>query len=163
MISILKKGIESFLQFFYPIFKKWLAYDVYAYLAVGAINTALNILLFAILYEFILPKDGWILADYLIASYTLALLISFFATIPTGFWLSKNFAFKSASSETKKTTKQLFKYILVVGQGLGSDYLILKGLIVFFEMEPTVAKIFSTVIVLTVNFLLQKYFTFKTS
>ncbi|MDN3205623.1 hypothetical protein [Algoriphagus sediminis] len=45
----LSKGIEAFLQLFYPIFKKWLAYDVYAYLAVGALNTALNILLFAVL------------------------------------------------------------------------------------------------------------------
>ncbi|MFC5624362.1 GtrA family protein [Algoriphagus winogradskyi] len=161
MISLLSRAIEAFLQLFYPLFRKWLAYDVYAYLAVGAINTALNILLFAVLYEFILPKEGWVILDYSIASYTLALLIAFFVTIPTGFWLSKNFAFKSAPSGGKKTTKQLFKYILVVGQGLGSDYLILKGLIVFFEMEPTLAKIFSTVIVLTVNFLLQKYFTFK--
>jgi putative flippase GtrA len=161
MISLLNKGIESFLKFFYPIFKKWLAYDVYAYLAVGAINTALNIILFAILYEFILHKEGWLIGGYTIASYTIALFIAFLATIPTGFWLSKNFAFKSASSGAKKTTKQLFKYILVVGQGLGSDYLILKGLILFLSMEPTVAKIFSTVIVVTVNFMLQKYFTFK--
>ncbi|SFN66567.1 Putative flippase GtrA (transmembrane translocase of bactoprenol-linked glucose) [Algoriphagus ornithinivorans] len=159
----LSRGIEGFLQFFYPIFKKWLAYDVYAYLAVGAINTALNIFLFAVLYEFILPKSGLDIGSYNIASYTLALIISFFATIPTGFWLSKNFAFKSVDVGKKKTGKQLFKYVLVVSQGLGSDYLILKGLIVFFSMEPTVAKIISTVIVLTVNFLLQKYFTFKKS
>lgn len=163
MISLLNKGIESFLKLFYPIFKKWLAYDVYAYLAVGAINTALNILLFAVLYEFILPKEGWLISGYTIASYTIALFIAFLATIPTGFWLSKNFAFKSVSAGAKKTTKQLFKYILVVGQGLGSDYLILKGLILFLSMEPTVAKIFSTVIVLTINFMLQKYFTFKKS
>ena len=161
MASFLNRGIESFLQLFYPIFRKWLAYDVYAYLAVGAINTALNILLFAVFYEFILPKEGWIVDGYTIASYTIALLLAFFITIPTGFWLSKNFAFRSASTGAKKTGKQLFKYILVVGQGLGSDYLILKGLILFLNMEPTLAKIFSTVIVLTVNFLLQKYFTFK--
>jgi putative flippase GtrA len=161
MSSLLTKGIEGFLQLFYPIFKKWLAYDVYAYLAVGAINTALNIILFAVLYEFILPKEGSLIGGYTIASYTIALFVAFFVTIPTGFWLSKNFAFKSVAVGSKKTTKQLFKYILVVGQGLGSDYLILKGLILFFSMQPTVAKIFSTVIVLTVNFMLQKYFTFK--
>tara|TARA_R110002020_G_scaffold125370_1_gene282560 strand:+ start:185 stop:676 length:492 start_codon:yes stop_codon:yes gene_type:complete len=161
MIRLLTRWIEGFLQLFYPLFKKWLPYEVYAYLAVGAINTALNIILFALLYEFILPKDGFSIQDFNIASYTIALLIAFFVTIPTGFWLSKNFAFKDAASGAKKTTQQLFKYILVVGQGLGSDYLILKTLILFFDMQPTVAKIFSTVIVLTVNFLLQKYFTFK--
>lgn len=163
MILQLNRGIENFLQLIYPIFRKWLAYDVYAYLAVGALNTALNILIFAVLYEFVLPKTGFDLAGYNIASYTVALIIAFLATIPTGFWLSKNFAFKSSSTNAKKTTKQLFKYILVVGQGLGSDYLILKVLILFLAMEPTLAKIFSTMIVLTVNFLLQKYFTFKKS
>lgn len=157
----LSKGIEVFLQFFYPIFKKWLAYDVYAYLAVGALNTALNIFLFAVLYEFILPKRGMDVGEYNVASYSLALIISFFATIPTGFWLSKNFAFKTVDTSNEKIGKQFFKYVLVVSQGLGSDYLILKGLIVFFNTQPTIAKIASTAIVLTVNFLLQKYFTFK--
>ena len=163
MILRLNRGIEGFLQLFYPIFRKWLAFDIYAYLAVGAINTALNIFLFAILYEFILPKEGWMISGYSIASYTVALLVAFFATIPTGFWLSKNFAFRNAATGTRKTGKQLLKYMLVVGQGLGSDYLILKGLILFLNMEPTLAKIFSTVIVLTFNYLLQKYFTFKKS
>ncbi|WP_339876627.1 GtrA family protein [uncultured Algoriphagus sp.] len=161
MIRILTNWIEGFLKLLYPLFKKWLPYEVYAYLAVGAINTALNIILFALLYEFILPREGFNIQGFNIASYTIALLIAFFVTIPTGFWLSKNFAFKDATSGTKRTTNQLFKYILVVGQGLGSDYLILKALILFLSMQPTIAKIFSTVIVLTVNFLLQKYFTFR--
>lgn len=161
MVLKLSRSLDSFLYFFYRIFKKWLPYDVYAYLAVGGLNTALNILIFAVFYEWILPKQGiWIL-NFTIQSYSIALLLAFFATIPTGFWLSKNFAFKQAEEPLKKTPKQLFKYLLVVGQGLGSDYLILKSLVLFLEMEPTLAKLISTGIVLTVNFLLQKYFTFK--
>lgn len=161
MVLKLSRSLDSFLYFFYRIFKKWLPYDVYAYLAVGGLNTALNILIFAVFYEWILPKQGiWIL-DFTIQSYSIALLLAFFATIPTGFWLSKNFAFKQAEEPLKKTPKQLFKYLLVVGQGLGSDYLILKSLVLFLEIEPTLAKLISTGIVLTVNFLLQKYFTFK--
>lgn len=161
MVLKLSRSLDSFLYFFYRIFKKWVPYDVYAYLAVGGLNTALNILIFAVFYEWILPKQGiWIL-DFTIQSYSIALLLAFFATIPTGFWLSKNFAFKQAEEPLKKTPKQLFKYLLVVGQGLGSDYLILKSLVLFLEIEPTLAKLISTGIVLTVNFLLQKYFTFK--
>ena len=159
-MNLLVKGIEAFLRFFYPIFKKWMNYQVYAYLAVGAINTALNIFIFAALYEWVLPKAGYDIQGYNVASYTVALIIAFFATIPTGFWLSKNFAFKT-ETKTKKTGFQFFKYFLVVGQGLGSDYLLLKAQVVLLEMEPTLAKIISTVVVLTVNFLLQKYFTFK--
>lgn len=161
MVLKLSRSLDSFLYFFYRIFKKWLPYEVYAYLAVGGLNTALNILIFAVFYEWMVPKQGiWIL-DFTIQSYSIALLLAFFATIPTGFWLSKNFAFKQAEEPLKKTPKQLFKYLLVVGQGLGSDFLILKCLVLLMDMEPTIGKIISTVIVLTVNFLLQKYFTFK--
>ena len=160
-MNLLVKAIDGFLHLFYPIFKKWMNYQVYAYLAVGAINTALNIFIFAALYEWVLPKAGYDIQGYNVASYTVALIIAFFATIPTGFWLSKNFAFKTETTSKKKTGFQFFKYFLVVGQGLGSDYLLLKAQVVLFDIEPTVAKIISTVVVLTVNFLLQKYFTFK--
>lgn len=157
---MLKKLIQYFLDLIYPLFKKVMPFQVYAYLAVGAANTALNIILFAVLYQFVLPAEGITLNGFTIASYTISLLIAFLITVPTGFWLAKHFAFNQSSSE-EKSGKQLGKYFLVVLQGLGSDYLILKGLIVFFNMHPTVAKIISTTIVLTMNYLLQKYFTFK--
>jgi putative flippase GtrA len=128
---------------------------------VGALNTALNIVLFAMMYQFILPQPGITIKGFLVASYTISLLIAFMLTVPTGFWLAKYFAFDQTNTVSENKNKQLGKYFLVVLQGLGSDYLILKGLIVFFDMHPTVAKIISTMIVLTLNYLLQKYFTFK--
>jgi|GEM_PF-1061223 putative flippase GtrA len=156
----LKSFINFFLKLFYPIFKKWLPFQVYAYLGVGAANTLLNIVLFAIFYE-VLPKEGIVLFNQTIASYTIALIIAFILTVPSGFWLAKYFAFTGAEDNRKENQKQLGKYFLVVLQGLISDYLILKLLIVFTGMHPTIAKTLSTVIVLTVNFILQKYFTFR--
>jgi putative flippase GtrA len=156
----MKKVIQWGLDFIYPIFKNFLPYQIYAYLAVGAINTALNIALFAIFFQFVLPKSGIVINGFPLASYTVSLLIAFMITVPTGFWLAKYFAFNEESSNRKKSGQQLFKYFLVVLQGLGTDYLLMKGLIVFLEIYPTVAKVISTVIVLTLNYLLQKYFTF---
>jgi putative flippase GtrA len=157
----LKLSINHFLSIFYPLFRKWLPFQIYAYLAVGAANTLLNIVLFAVFYQLILPQAGIDLGYFTVASYTVALLLAFILTVPTGFWLSKFFAFRVEESSQKENGKQLGKYFLVVLQGLGSDYIILKALIVFAGLQPTLAKIISTVIVLTVNFLLQKYFTFK--
>lgn len=155
----LEEIISNLLAFFYPIVKKWLPFEVYAYLAVGAANTVLNILLFTIFYKVILQETTYTIFSFPFESYTIALFIAFIATVPTGFWLSKKFAFTKAAKQ--QTGKQLGKYFLVVLQGLVSDYLLFKGLIVFLHMDPVVAKILSTVIVLTVNYLLQKYFTFK--
>ena len=160
---MLKRLINYFLQLFYPLFRRLMSYQIYAYLAAGAINTVFNIALFAIGYQFVLPKAGFTIDGVNIASYTVSLMIAFVITVPTGFWLAKNFAFDDGKKEEKKSLGQLFKYFLVVLQGLGSDYLLLKGLITFFSIQPTVAKIISTVIVLTLNYLLQKHFTFKHS
>ena len=157
----LEKFISNALTFFYPIVKKWIPFEVYAYLAVGAANTVLNILLFTLFFKVILQETMYTISSFTFESYTIALIIAFVITVPTGFWLSKKFAFTKASKQ--QTSKQLGKYFIVVLQGLVSDYLLFKGLIVFLHMAPVVAKVLSTVTVLTVNYLLQKYFTFKTT
>lgn len=154
------KIITFFLNLFYRLFKKFIPYQLYAYLAVGALNTALNILIFAISYHFILPKDGVSIAGTHFESYTISLVIAFLITVPTGFWLARTFAFEAGVTEKTDGSKKLIKYFLVVLQGLGTDYLIMKTLIVVFRIEPTIAKIISTIITLSINYALQKYFTF---
>lgn len=155
------KALNYLLRFGYPLFQNVFPYQVYAYLAVGALNTALNILLFAILFQFVIPSPGVTIGTFLFASYTISLILSFLATVPTGFWLAKNFAFQSVSHNKKENGVKLFKYFLVVSQGLISDYILLKILVEWVEIYPTVAKVISTLIVLVVNYILQKYFTFK--
>lgn len=157
----MKKVIQWVLDLIFPIFKRFLPYQVYAYLAVGAINTILNIVLFAVLFQFVLPQSGVVIAGFLVASYTISLLVAFMVTVPTGFWLTKYFAFRREDQNSQKSGRQLYRYFLVVLQGLGTDYLIMKGLIIFVGLYPTIAKIISTVLVLTLNYLLQKHFTFK--
>jgi len=162
MNTLIQKPILWVLDLVYPIFKKILPYPIYSYLAVGAMNTALNIILFALFYQFILPKQGLFIGSINLASTTLALVISFILTVPTGFWLNRNFAFAEAKKDTNQSATQSIKYFLVVLQGLFSDWSILTGLVLYLGIYPTVAKVLSTMIVLTLNYLLQKHFTFKT-
>ena len=156
----MKRLISGTLELFFPLAKKLMSYEIYAYLAVGAANTILNLVIYAVSYQFILPEGKLNLFLFSIESYTLSLLIAFLITVPTGFWLSKNFAF-NASGKTGKSAKQLGKYFLVVLQGLASDYILLISLILLVGFHPTIAKLLATIIVLSVNFLLQKYFTFR--
>lgn len=139
--------------------RQFLPFQVYAYLSLGAVNTLLNIALYILFYQFIFPKTDFLLYGLKIESYTLSLVIAFLLTIPTGFWLSKHFAFVSKQKD-KSTLKQMGKYVLVVLQGLLTDYLLLIAFILYISVEPISAKILSTLIVVCINFLLQKYFTF---
>lgn len=149
---MLRNLIHQLLKFFYPLVKKLMPYQVYAYLAVGAANTLLNIGLFVVLY---LALANTILAV------ELATVVSFAVTVITGFWLSKSFAFTEAGNEKKEAQKQFGKYFLVSLQGQFSDYLITKGLIILLLMNATIAYLLSTVIMLFLTYFLQKYFTFK--
>ncbi len=149
---MIKKLIQQLLKLFYPLVKKLFPFDIYAYLAVGAVNTLLNIFLFTALY-FTFSKT--------VFSVEIATFISFTITVFTGFWLNKNFAFTNSGHDKSTKQKQFGKYFLVSLQGQFSDYLITKGLIIFLVIQPTIAYLISTVIMLTLNYFLQKYFTFK--
>lgn len=149
---MIRNCIHQLLKFFFPLVKKLMPYQVYAYLAVGAANTLLNIGLFVVLY---LALANTVLAV------EVATIVSFFVTVITGFWLSKNFAFTDAVNDKKAIQKQFGKYFLVALQGQLSDYLVTKGLIFSLLMNPTVAYLISTFIMLFLNYFLQKYYTFR--
>ncbi len=160
---MIKKIIRHFLELFYPLFKKLLSFQAYAYLVVGAANTLFNIGMFTLVYLLISKSDGFLLFgfDCKNLAVELATVISFLLSVISGFWLSKNFAFTNASNDKAEKTKQFGKYFLVSLQGQFSDYLITKALIVFMLIEPTIAYVISTIIMLILNYFLQKYFTFS--
>ncbi len=149
----MKNSIRQLLKFFYPVVRNLLPFQVFAYLAVGAANTLLNIGLFVLLYSafahVLFVVEG-------------ATIISFLLTVFTGFWLSKNFAFTDAANTRKATNIQFGKYFLVALQGQFTDYLLTKALVVFLLVHPVVAYLLSTVLILTSTYFLQKYFTFRT-
>ncbi len=149
---MLKNYIHQLLKFFYPLVSKLILYQVYAYLAVGAANTLLNIGLFVVIY--------FALANTMLAV-ELATVVSFAVTVITGFWLNKNFAFTDAANDKAATQKQFGKYVLVALQGQLSAYLLTKGMIVFLTMDASIAYFITAVFMLTLNYFLQKYFTFR--
>lgn len=149
---MLKKIILRLLSFFYPLVKKFIPFHIYAYLAVGAANTVLNISLFAILY---------LLLQSTVFALEAATIISFGITVITGFWLNRTFAFTDAANEKKEINRQFSRYFLVSLQGQFTDYLLTKGFVVILFFNPLLAYFISTAIMLTLTYFLQKYFTFR--
>lgn len=149
---MLKKLLLQLLDFFYPMVKKMLPFEIYAYLAVGALNTALNIGLFTLLFLHL--KNSLLAVE-------IATGIAFIITVCSGFWLNKHLAFTTSSKEKKDTKKQFGKYALVALQGQLNAYLLTKGMIVWLSLSPSYSYFLTAVIMLTINYFLQKYFTFR--
>jgi putative flippase GtrA len=145
------------LKTFYPMFKRAMSFPVFTYLSVGASNTLFNIILFIITFK-LFENNNNVLSSFALE---IATIISFATTVITGFWLNKNFVFNNSNNEKEIVRVQFIKYFLVSLQGQFSDYIITKTLVVFLLMNETVAYIISTIIMLCVNYLLQKHFTFK--
>ena len=154
--------ITQLLKFFYPLVKKVLPYQVYAYLAVGAANTLFNIALFSLVYRICKNTEVQYSGIHIAAiAVEAATIVSFILSAFSGFWLNKNFAFSHSHTGKAETKKQFGKYVLIALQGQISAYLLTKGMIVLLDMNASLAYIITAVIMLTINYFLQKLITFR--
>jgi len=147
-----KNLLHQLLRFSYPFIRKLLPYQIYTYLAVGALNTLLNITLFISCHHLLLSTSIAVEASTIVA---LAV------TIFTGYWLQKNFVFTDTAHIKKAGRKQLAKYTIVALQGQLSAYLFTKSMILLLHFNASTAYIITTFIMLTLTYFLQKYFTFR--
>ena len=153
-----KHPIVRLINFSYPFFKRWMPLQSFRYAACGGANVALDITLFFIFYNFVFHKQivhlGFIGFQPHIASF----LLSFTITFPIGFLLSKYIVW---SSSTLKGHVQLFRYFLIVMMNLLMNYFFIKVLVEYLFFYPTIAKMVTTVIVVTFSYISQKNYTFK--
>lgn len=150
---MLYKLIRQLLKYFYPLFSRWLPYQVYAYLAVGAANTISNIGLFVLVFNGTKNTSSF--------GVEIATIVSFTISAISGFWLNKHFAFTQADHEKRATGKQFAKYVLIAVQGQISAYLLTRGMVSFLLIDASVAYLLTAIIILTINYFLQKHITFR--
>ena len=154
----MKQWVVSVIDFFYPPFRKFMTPQTFRYLACGGFNTLLDIFIYFISYNFILKKQNVHLGVVTISPYIAAFLIAFIVSFPTGFYLNRNIVF---TGSTLRGTVQLFRYFLLVAVCILLNYVFIKLFVEQFHIYPTIAKIFTTVIVISFSYLTQRHFTFK--
>ena len=154
----MRKKIISFIDFFYPPFKKIMPEQTFRYAVCGGSNMLLDIFLFYISFNFILSKQLVDLGFIVLKPYNAALVMAFCISFPMGFLLNKYIVFNTSYL---RGHTQFFRYMIIVGVNLCLNYLILNFLVEYLHFFPTIAKIFATVIIVTFSFLSQKHFTFK--
>jgi putative flippase GtrA len=155
---MLKKTIISFIDFFYPPFSRLMPLQTFRYAACGGANTLLDIFVFFISYNYILDKQNLDLGFFVFKPHIAAFIMAFCVSFPVGFMLMRKVVF---SESTLHGRVQLFRYFVLVVVCIALNYIFLKLFVEQFHIYPTIAKIFTTLIVVAFSYLTQKKYTFK--
>lgn len=152
--------LTHILDFFYPLFSRWISKEVYYYLACGTINTCSDWVMYFIIYNFIVQKQfidlGFVVVSPHISSLIIVTPITFFI----GFCFSKYITFKHSKLHTNK---QVVRYASILGCNWVITYFSMKVLVESIGIYPTPSKIITTFITTLLGFVLQKYYSFRSN
>ena len=146
------------IDFFYPLFKRFMPLQMYRYAACGGSNTLLSILLYFISYNFILQKNILHLGFVSFTPHIAALLLATCITFPIGFYLSMYVVFQGSYLRRRI---QLFRYFLVAAICFVLNYILLKTFVEVLGWYPTPSQIVTVAIVVLFSYLSQKHFSFR--
>ena len=159
MIENLRILIIKIIDFFYSPFRKLIPLETFRYAVTGGFNTALDITLYFVCYNFVVDKRVIDFQIVAISPHIAAFLIVFPITFFTGFLLAKYITF--TNSEIRGRI-QLIRYVISVSGSIFLNYVFLKVFVEFVGLWPTLAKFITTCIVVIYSYFVQKFFTFKT-
>tara|TARA_R110001583_G_scaffold16041_3_gene65124 strand:+ start:17555 stop:18052 length:498 start_codon:yes stop_codon:yes gene_type:complete len=152
------KFIEACVLWFYPPFKRFMPEQTFKYAATGGANTALDIFLYFICYNFVLNKELVDFGFVAISPHIAAFIMSFIITFPIGFILAKYISFPGSFLRKRI---QFFRYGLSVMGSVILNYIFIKLFVEACGWYPTPSKMATTLIVILFSYTAQKYFTFK--
>ena len=154
-----KDRIIAFIDFFYPPFRKLMPEQTFRYAACGGANTVLGLALFKILLVYVFKNENVELGFYTLKPHNAALFITSCVNFAVGFLLMRYVVFVDSNLRGRI---QLFRYGLSFLTNLTLNYFILKVFVEVFGWWPFLSQCITTVIIVTISYLSQKHFSFKT-
>jgi putative flippase GtrA len=154
-----KDKIIALIDFFYPPFRKFMPEQTFRYAACGGGNTVLGIIIFNVFYTYIFKEQNVTAGFLVIKPHNAALFISFCVSFVVGFTLSKFVVFVNSNVRGRI---QLFRYFVTYVVNLMLSYFLMKVFVEFAYFNVMVSQLLTTVVIIAVSYLSQKYFTFKT-
>ncbi len=158
-LHFIQNIINRIIDFIYTPFSKFIPIETFRYAATGGANTAFDIFLYFIFYRFILNKEIVDFGFVAISPHIAAFLFVFPITFTSGFLLAKYITF---TSSLIKGRTQLFRYGITVAGAILLNYLLLKLFVEELGMYATLSKIYTTIIVVTYSYFVQRFYSFKT-
>jgi putative flippase GtrA len=134
--------------------------QMYRYAACGGGNTAFNIFLYFISYNFILNKEILDLGFIAFKPHIAAFLMAFVVTFPIGFYLSMYVVFHGSYLRRRI---QLLRYFMVAMVCIILNYVLLKVFVEQFGWYPTPSLVVTAGIVILFSYLSQRHFSFRSS
>ena len=158
LFELLASFVRGVLDFFYPLFRRFMPLQTFRYLVTGSTNTLLGIVVYFISYSFFFQGTVFNLGFYAFKAHSAALLASFMVTFPLGFFFSKFVVF---SDSHLRSRIQLFRYLMICVFNLFLNYLLLKVQVEVLLIDPLLAQFFTVTGVVIFSYLAQRNFSFK--
>jgi hypothetical protein len=170
-LNFVRNIILKIIDFFHPIFKKWIPVQTFRYIACGGGVTVLGLLVFFISYNFILEpyiqiemiagkKEELVrLGSISIARYIAAYMMSFAVSFPVGFFLSKFVVFQQSHL---KGRVQLFRYATLQGINILMNYYLLHFFAGWCGFWATPSQTLTTAIIAVFSYFFQRHISFRT-
>jgi hypothetical protein len=154
----MKQTVTSFIDFFYPPFKKWMPLVTFRYAACGGGNTLMALAIYSIGYHHVFNKSNFNLGLITFKPHIAALFLASTFSFSIGFFLNKYVVFVESNLRGRV---QLFRYFLSFAFNLCLNFIMLKLLVEVFFWGAIVSQFITTALVIAVSYVTQKYFTFK--
>lgn len=135
------------------LIKKFLNKETVSYLIFGVLTTIINIVVFGISEDFLIP----FMSDT--AAALTANVIAWVLSVAFAFITNKLFVFESKSMSFKVIIKELYSFVIARLLSLAFDEAFMMVAIKF--IDSMLAKIISNVFVVIINYVLSKFFIFK--
>jgi putative flippase GtrA len=158
MISVVRKAIIGFIDFFHRPFFGWINLQVYRYLVVGAFNIFFGTFLYYLFYNFIVRKADVHFGNFTITPHISAFWLSFSVAFPTAFALSKYIVFPGSNV---KGGIQLFRYSLLVAMCGLLNYILIRIFVEVLGFYPTASYLVSNGLVAALSYIYQRNFNFR--
>lgn len=155
-----RNTIFKVLDIFYPLFRPFMPLQTYHYAACGGVNTVLTLFVYFFSYNYIFEKQVFEIGFLAFKPHIAALFVSFFVSLPVGFYLSMYVIFQG--SYLRRRT-QFLRYFAVIIGCMIIDYVGLKLFVEYFGWYPTPSKMLTTGIVILFNYFSQRHFSFRTT
>ena len=154
------------MDFFYPLFKKFMDKQTYYYAVCGGCNTVLSWVLFELFFRVLFHKANTTFdfefhgeaVNFTVTAYTYSAFLCFIISITIGFLLNKYVVFTESAL---KGHHQLMRYGISAMISFLVSWILLKVFIEGFNFYPFFANIASTFFVVIISYMLQRKFTFK--
>ena len=154
----LKHFATSLVDLFYPPFRRLMPLRTFRYAACGGFNTLFGLTVYFFFLYYVFKNQTFDFDFYALKPHSAALLVSSVVSFCLGFLLNKYVVFVESNLQGRV---QLFRYLLTFCLNIFLNYIILKLLVEYLHWNPFWSQVFTTGIIVSTSYLVQRHFTFK--